>query len=81
MEYDISIEGRGFYSIRAKSEAAREWMINNVPDCDLDGVAYCDVTQYTQDIADGAFADGLTVLINNREYLGNGRCSLNEVQP
>jgi hypothetical protein len=69
---DILINGTGFYYICADSPRGRRFM-RHIDGCD-DGLnAYCDDSRLVQAIADGAFAKGLTVAVNGRTYLGNGR--------
>lgn len=63
---DVRITGQGFYSITGVSDAGREWL-----DMNVDGNA-SDDTRYTQDIADAATMDGLTVSANGRLYLMGG---------
>jgi hypothetical protein len=66
---DIRIEGRGFYSIHGDTEAGRDWMETHVNDyLPLEGVAYCESSNYALDIADGAADDGLTIEVNGRIY-------------
>lgn len=71
MENDIEINGNGFYSIQAVSDAGQEWVSEYV-DLAENGLAYSDDTRMTADIAEGAFNDGLAVAVNGREYIGNG---------
>ena len=71
MEYDIDIEGRGFYSLTAMTASATKWMRR------VEGfngtVAYCGDANYARDIADGALAEGLLVHVNGKPYLGDNR--------
>lgn len=68
-EYDITITGAGFYTIRAKTERAILWL-NESLDCNEDGVAHCDDTRFITDIAEGAIEEGFEVSVNGRQYIG-----------
>jgi hypothetical protein len=68
---DLEIEGRGFYAIFAVTLAGRRWM-KQVEGFDGNS-AYSDDSRMTQDIADGAIRDGLSVSVNGRQYIGAGR--------
>lgn len=74
MKYDIDIDGQGFYQITPNTKRAIEWMklVQG-----FDGhVTHSDDTRMTQDIADGAFDDGMRVRVNGRHYLGNGKVAV-----
>lgn len=71
MTNDITIDGKGFYQISATSKRGKRWM-QRVEGFDGEQ-AFSDQTGMTQDIADGAVADGLRVEVNGRKYLGDNR--------
>jgi hypothetical protein len=71
MRTDIVISGRGFYQITATSRRGTRFMAGI--EGTESGTAYCDDVRLTEDIADGAIAEGLIVLVNGRPYLGDGR--------
>ena len=71
-EYDVEIDGgNGFYAISGVSRDGQEFIDENVQDAQ-NGIAHCDNSGYTQDIAEGALESGLSVAINGWAYLGNG---------
>lgn len=74
MEFDISITGGGFYTIRANNEHANLWLDVNL-DCDEEGVAYCADTRLVTEIAEGAMEEGFVVGVNGHEYLGGNRAA------
>lgn len=57
-------KGRNF--IR-RSVSFQSWQGNPTDGITVEGNDLC------QDITDGAFADGLTVFVNGREYIGKGK--------
>lgn len=74
MAADIEVSGNGVYTISGQSEAGIDWMEANVDGAEGGDTVYSDQSGYTQDIVDGAFDEGLTVLINGNKYVGNGKC-------
>jgi hypothetical protein len=73
-KYDLVIAGRGFYMISACSKRGARFM-QKVEGAD-GNIAYSDQTDLTQDIADGALAEGLKVSVNGAHYLGKGKCAV-----
>lgn len=66
---DVEINGSGgFYQLEAASPAGTRFM-RKVQGF-AHGVAYCDDTRMTQDIADGACLAGLAVEVNGVAYKG-----------
>lgn len=74
MEFDISITGGGFYTIRAHNDRAVLWL-NESMDCDEEGVAFCEDTRLVTEIAEGAMEEGFVVGVNGHEYLGGNRAA------
>lgn len=72
MTPDIRIYGQGFYSIFAVSESGVSWITENVPDS-IEGAVYCDSTQMSSDIAEGATRDGLVVTVNDVVLVAGAR--------
>lgn len=64
--HDIDITGHGFYQIQAVTPAGTQFL-QHVQGF-ADGVAYCESSQLTENIADGAVTEGLTVLVNGLVY-------------
>jgi hypothetical protein len=74
INFDIEINGQGFYQIAGNSELGRRWVQENVEGADqMDASAPCDDVSLTIDIAEGALREGLSVSVNGRKYLGNNR--------
>lgn len=71
MKIDMSIEGQGFYSITGESKRGRLWIDRNVQGS-VSGAACSDDVNLTQDVAEGATADGLHVAVNGYLYLAGG---------
>ncbi len=71
METDISIEGQGIFTIQGQTDAGWDWIAENVNDAE-DGVAHSDDQNYTQEIAEGATADGFAVAVNGCPYVAGG---------
>lgn len=63
---DIAIEGSGFYKINGLTPKGRKFM-QKVQGTE-DGIAYCDDSRLTQDIADGAVSACLRVEVNGVMY-------------
>lgn len=63
---DITIDGRGFYQIKAQTRSGQRFM-KRVQGSDH-GLAYCDDSTFALNIADGASDDGLRVEVNGKEY-------------
>jgi hypothetical protein len=68
---DLDINGNGFYQISAPTRKGQRFL-KQVQGA-ADGVAYCDDSRLTQDIADGAHRKGLIVFVNGRKYIGDGK--------
>lgn len=68
---DVSIEGRGFYSITGESKRGRTWINRNVQGS-ASGAVCSDDTGMTQDIAEGATDAGLRVAVNGYLYISGG---------
>ena len=68
---DVCIEGQGFYSITGESKRGRSWINRNVQGS-ASGAACSDDTGMTQDIAEGATAAGLQVIVNGYMYIAGG---------
>jgi len=66
MRADITIDGRGFYQIVAQTARGQRFM-RQVQEAER-GIAYCDDTRLTQNIADGAVDAGLRVAVNGAAY-------------
>lgn len=73
MQVDIAISGHGVYSIIGLTEAGQQFLAQNVDSDDASsGYAMSDDQRYTEDIAEGATEDGLTVVVNSHLYLSGG---------
>jgi hypothetical protein len=75
MKADIAINtgfGAGLFLIQAVSPGGLDWMSDHLPDADQPGLAYCDQTAYTQNIAQGATNDGIAVAVDGYLYLDGG---------
>jgi hypothetical protein len=74
---DIEISGSGFYSLFATTKRGCSWMNKNVYfepwQIQSPNGIVCDDTGMVQDIAEGAIAKGLLVLVNGRRYLGDNK--------
>ena len=69
---DITVDGLlGFYQIQAGTPKGARFM-RRVQGSQK-GVAYCDDTLMTQDIADGAVRAGLHVEVNGAAYTGRSK--------
>lgn len=64
---DISIHGSGFYQLTADTAKGTRFM-RRVQGFS-DGVAHCDDTRLTEDIAAGALRSGLRVMVNGRSVM------------
>jgi hypothetical protein len=74
MEFDISITGAGFFTIRAHNDRAVLWMDEFI-DGTEEGVAFCDDVRLVTEIAEGAMEEGFVVSVNGHEYLGGNRAA------
>lgn len=63
---DITIDGNGFYQLTAHSACGRRFL--RQVQGTRKGTTYCDDTRMTQNIADGAVAEGLNVEVNGVAY-------------
>lgn len=63
---DIEITGKGFYQIRACTRSGVQFM-QHVQGF-AHGAAYCDDSRMARDIAEGATAEGLAVVVNGTAY-------------
>lgn len=68
---DVEIDGHGFYAIMGASKQGKRWLNKHVQGFG-DGVAYCDDSRLTRDVADGASSKGLRVVMNGRIYFPGG---------
>lgn len=67
----------GIYTLHGNTKAGRDFIGESVSfelwqGSANDGIAI-EGTNNAQDIADAAFDEGLTVIINGRKYIGNGK--------
>jgi hypothetical protein len=65
---DIEIEGQYLFTVRGNTPAGRQWLQFGIIDLES--------TKVAQVLIDRAFADGLTVDVNGRRYLGFGMCAV-----
>lgn len=78
MQSDIEFSGNmGLYQLLANTQAGLEFILANVAFDEWqgtieDGITIED-TRNAQDITDGAFDAGISVAVNGRRYIGNGR--------
>jgi hypothetical protein len=73
---DIRIEGIGVFQITAESTKGSTWIKQHVQGAygiHGDIIAFSDDTRMTVDIAEGATADGLIVVVRGRVYLPGGK--------
>jgi hypothetical protein len=73
-EFDITISGGGFYTIRAHTERATYWTDEFIEGSQA-GLSYCDDTRMITEIAEEAMEEGFNVGINGRLYLGDNHCA------
>lgn len=73
---DLTIDGHGFYTIRSLTQRGADWLREHVMGAfwiNDDTYANCDDSRMTDDIAQAAFDDSLTIAVNGFKYIGNGK--------
>jgi hypothetical protein len=75
---DIEFNGQmGFYTVWANTQSGQDFILENVSFEEwqgsiMNGISLDD-TRMAHNICDAAFDNGLSVVINGKRYIGNGR--------